>query len=203
VETPDQPPEKEAPAPPRKQRFKLSKLEILIGSLIVLGFLYLVYLVLAGEGGDGRKLEPRLKALESKVAVQTESVAKELQGLKPGLQQIETRLKALEDHQKQADAQMKQMQARPAPTPPRPVAEEKKPAQAKPPVPVAKAAPEEKKPAPPAFAREKIVHKIKKGENIYSIARKYRVYVQDVLTWNKLPANPTLKVGDSLVIYKR
>lgn len=196
MELADQPLEQEALAPAKKQRFKLSKLEILIGSLIVLGFFYLVYLVLAREGGDGRKLETRLKALESKVAVQTESVAKELQGLKPGMQQIETRLKALEDHQKQADAQMKQMQARPAPAPPKPVAEEKRPAQAK-------AVPEEKKPAPPAAAREKIVHKIKKGENIYSIARKYRVYVQDVLTWNKLPANPTLKVGDSLVIYKR
>ena len=91
---------------------------------------------------------------------------------------------------------MKQMPARPAPPPPKPVAEEKKPAQAK-------AVPEEKKPAPPAAAREKIVHKVKKGENIYSIARRYRVYVQDVLTWNKLPANPTLKVGDTLVIYKR
>lgn len=200
MEPADQPAEKEAPPPAGKQRFKPSNLEILIGSLIVLGFFYLGYLVLAKDGGDSRKLETRLKALEGKLVQQTEAVNKELQGLKPGFQQIEARLKALEDHQKQLDAhynQLKQTQARPTTPLPRPVAEEKKPP------PPSKAVAEEKKPAPPAAGKEKIVHKIKKGENIYSIARKYRVYVQDVLTWNKLPANPTLKVGDSLVIYKR
>jgi LysM repeat protein len=197
VEPEDQPTEKETPTPAGKQRFKPSSLEILIGSLIVLGFFYLGYLVLGKEGGDSRKLETRLKALEGRAGQQTDSGNKELQGLKSGLQQIEARLKTLEDQQKQLESQWKQIPARPAPPTPKPVAEEKKPAAAVKPV------AEEKKPATPATGKEKIVHKIKKGENIYTIARKYRVYVQEVLAWNKLPPNPTLKVGDSLVIYKR
>jgi LysM repeat protein len=187
VEPEDQPTEKEAPVPAGKQRFRPSSLEILIGSLIVLGFFYLGYLVLAKEGGDSRKLETRLKTLEGKMVQQTEALNKELQGLKPGFQQIESRLKALEDHQKQLDfqwSQLKQTQARSAPPPPKPGTEERKP-------------------TPPATGKEKIVHKVKKGENINTIARKYHVYVQEVLAWNKLSPNPTLKVGDSLVIYKR
>ncbi len=184
MEPEDQPTEKETPTPAGKQRFKPSSLEILIGSLIVLGFFYLGYLVLGKEGGDSRKLETRLKALEGRAGQQTDSGNKELQGLKSGLQQIEARLKTLEDQQKQLESQWKQIPARPAPPTPKPVAEEKKP-------------------ATPVAGKEKIVHKIKKGENIYTIARKYRVYVQEVLAWNKLPPNPTLKVGDSLVIYKR
>ena len=184
MEPADQPIEPEAPAPAGKQRFKPSSLEILIGILIVLGFFYLGYLVLAKEGGDNRKLDNRIKLLENKLNQQGPTLEKDLQGIKAGLQQIETRLKTLEDQEKQLDAQFKQMQARTAAVPPKPVTEEKKPA-----------------PAP--AGREKVSHKVKKGENIYGIAKKYRVSAQEVIQWNKLPANPTLKVGDSLIIYKR
>ena len=185
MESTDSTNEKEVQTGTGRQRFKPSKLEFLIGMLIVLGFFYLGYLVLAKEGGDTRKLDNRLKALESKMGQLGEAANKELPGIKAGFQQLETRLKALEDQQKQLDSQLKQMQARAAAPAPKPAVEEKKSA------------------SPPATGREKTIHKIKKGETIYSIARKYHVYVQEILQWNKLPPNPTLKVGDSLVIYKR
>ncbi|MBI5583889.1 MAG: LysM peptidoglycan-binding domain-containing protein [Deltaproteobacteria bacterium] len=186
MEPGDRSQEKELYTPTRKQRFKPSTLEILIGSLIVLGFFYLGYLVLAKEGGDTRKLETRLKALEMRVVQQGATLDQELQGLKPPFQKMETRLKGLEDSYNQLDLQLKNIKTRLVAVTPPP-----------------KTAGEEKKPPSAAPGKEKLIHKIKKGENIYSIAKKYHVYVQEILQWNNLPSNSTLKVGDSLIIFKR
>lgn len=45
-------------------------------------------------------------------------------------------------------------------------------------------------------------HKVKKGETIKSIAKKYHVSVADICQWNNLSAKKTLKVGRTLVLYK-
>ena len=65
-------PENEAPenpeiTVPRKQRFKPSVLEVMIGSMILLGIMYLAYLVLHKETGDTRGVEARIKALEARI----------------------------------------------------------------------------------------------------------------------------------------
>ncbi len=171
--------------PECKQRFRPSTLEVLIGSLIVLGLFYLGYLVLARDNGDSRKLAPRLKSLEAKVVQQEEVLDKGLQSLKPTLQQLETRLKTIENQQKQLDIQLKQIQAKATVSPPRLSGEERKPTPAA------------------ATGKERTGHKVKKGENIALIAKKYHVTPQEILQWNKLPPNPALKVGDILIINKR
>jgi len=48
---------------------------------------------------------------------------------------------------------------------------------------------------------EKIVHKVKKGETINSIAKKYNVSVQDIKTWNFIGRKGILP-GKLLIIYK-
>jgi LysM repeat protein len=183
VEVETRPPVDPSVAPICRQRFRLSKLEILIGSLILIGFLYLAYLVATRDPGDTRKLSDRIKILETKAAQQGDLLEKDLQGIKPTLQKMEERLKTMENQQKQLDNQIKQLQARPA-APPASAAEERKPA------------------AAPA-GREKILHKVKRGENIQNLARKYKVSVQELVQWNKLQPNTVLKIGDSLIIYRR
>jgi membrane-bound lytic murein transglycosylase D len=48
---------------------------------------------------------------------------------------------------------------------------------------------------------EKIIHKIKNGETIKSIAKKYNVTVQDIKTWNFI-GRKGLRPGKHLIIYK-
>lgn len=50
---------------------------------------------------------------------------------------------------------------------------------------------------------EAILHKVEKGNTIYSLSRSYQVSISELKAWNKLKSN-TLKVGDELVVgYKK
>ena len=55
---------------------------------------------------------------------------------------------------------------------------------------------EDKKPAPKA-----VVYKIKKGETLASIAKKFRVRPDDLRRWNRLPSKGKLKPGQIITIY--
>ena len=44
-------------------------------------------------------------------------------------------------------------------------------------------------------------HKIRKGENLGSIARKYRVTVKQIMRWNNM-RNTKIRAGKYLKIYK-
>jgi len=167
---------------PRKQRFKPSVLEVMIGSLILLGILYLVYLVLYKETGDTRGVEARIKTLEARIDQRGLALEKGLEGLKESSRQLEARLKALEEHRKQVDSRVEGLAAKVASAPP-------------------KAATEEKKPAASGPGKEKIAHKVKKGETLGVIAKKYRVSTQDIIQWNKLPPGKALKPDEKLIIY--
>ena len=46
-----------------------------------------------------------------------------------------------------------------------------------------------------------IYHKVKKGENLTEIAKKYKIVISDLKKWNKLKS-PKATVGQSLVIHK-
>ncbi len=48
---------------------------------------------------------------------------------------------------------------------------------------------------------EKIVHKVRKGESLKSIAKKYHVTVQDIKTWNYI-SKKGLRAGRTLIIYR-
>jgi membrane-bound lytic murein transglycosylase D len=49
--------------------------------------------------------------------------------------------------------------------------------------------------------RVKIVHRVRSGESLWSIARKYRVYVRQLREWNMLDTNNTLRLGQRLFIW--
>jgi LysM repeat protein len=180
-------PENEAPENleipvPRKQRFKPSALEVLIGSLILLGIFYLAYLVLNKETGDSRGMETRVKALEARIDQRGLALEKGLEGIKESSRQLEARLKTLEEHQKQFDSRLEGLVPKAASAPP-------------------KAASEDKKPAAASSGKEKITHKVKKGETLNLIARKYRVSTQDIVQWNKLPQGRAIRPDDKLIVY--
>jgi LysM repeat protein len=112
---------------------------------------------------------------------------------------LELRLKALEEHRKQVDARVEGLTAKAALAPPKVATDDKKsPA-------VALAPPkvqiEDKKPAASGPGKGKITHKVKKGETLIVIARKYRVSTQDIVQWNKLAQGGVIKQDDKLVIY--
>lgn len=167
---------------PRKQRFKPSVLEALIGSLILLGILYLAYLVLNQETGDTRGMEARIKALEARIDQRGLALEKGLEGLKESSRQLEARLKSLEDHRKQLDSRVEGLAAKVVAVP-------------------VKVVPEEKKPAVSSPGKEKIAHKVRKGETLSVIARKYRVSTQDIIQWNKLSSGKAIRPDDKLIIY--
>ncbi len=48
---------------------------------------------------------------------------------------------------------------------------------------------------------QSITHKVKSGETLGGIARKYRVTVKQIMAWNKL-RNTTIRIGQNLVIQK-
>ncbi|MGC9140751.1 MAG: LysM peptidoglycan-binding domain-containing protein [Caldimicrobium sp.] len=52
-----------------------------------------------------------------------------------------------------------------------------------------------------SFSEEVIYHQVKKGENLESIAQKYKVSVEDIKKWNHLKTSK-LKVGQRLLIKK-
>ncbi len=55
----------------------------------------------------------------------------------------------------------------------------------------------ERKPSP-----DYILHKVKRGESLSTIARKYRIQANDIKSWNKLSGNK-LTTGKQLKIQKR
>lgn len=56
---------------------------------------------------------------------------------------------------------------------------------------------------PPAAAggRVKIVHQVRAGDTLWSIARRYKVYVQQLREWNLLDGNDALRLGQRLNVW--
>jgi LysM repeat protein len=50
---------------------------------------------------------------------------------------------------------------------------------------------------------ERIVHVVGRGDNPWSLSRKYGVQVQDIYDWNKWERGHTLHVGDEVILYKK
>ena len=89
-----------------------------------------------------------------------------------------------------------------------------RPAPAKPAKPAASAAPEPPRPQPekpkamaapePAPGQTKLFHyKVRRGDTLYGLARKYQVKISDLRRWNpKLQGRKYLWVGESLILYR-
>lgn len=58
---------------------------------------------------------------------------------------------------------------------------------------------EVKKPEDSAISKE-IVHKVKSGDNPYTIAKKYGVSLDDLLKWNNLKKRAILQIGQELIV---
>lgn len=49
--------------------------------------------------------------------------------------------------------------------------------------------------------RNRVIHKVKKGETLFAIAANYKTTINSIRDWNNLSQNGNLKVGDRLTIY--
>lgn len=60
---------------------------------------------------------------------------------------------------------------------------------------------EKRHPAPKG--RQKITHTVRSGESLWSISRRYKVSVNSLVRWNRLPNRRVLKAGQKLKIYSK
>jgi LysM repeat protein len=163
-----------------KQRFTLSTLELLFGSLILIGILYMGYFILFRDGsGSNSQFEKRIKSLESYYNEQDTKTDKKLKTVQDGLVQLESRLKKLEALEIQTENTNKELLARISK--------------------MQKQFGEVKKPVTPQV-KEKIEYKVKKGETLQSIAKKFKVSREDLARWNKMDKNKPLLTGEVLII---
>jgi len=51
--------------------------------------------------------------------------------------------------------------------------------------------------------KTRITHRVQKGENLWSISRKYGVSTRSLIKWNQLPSKHTLAVNQTLTIWKK
>jgi LysM repeat protein len=159
----------------QKQRFKLSTLEILFGGLIVIGLIYVGYFILGQDNSAAfPKLEKKISLMEAKSSEQ--------------IGQIDNRIKALQDRQVQLETQLKGLETRQRQLETGSVKQEKRPRKVV----------EEKKSAP---AREKMQYKVRRGETLFSIARKFKVSRDDLARWNKVDRNKPVRAGEILIIF--
>ncbi len=165
--------------PHSRQRFSLSSLEILFGSLIVMGLLYVGYFVFFQESsGVSPKVEKRIKSLETTSAEQNEKIDKKIKAVQDVQTQWEDRLKKLEVRQAQLENANRELSAKIIRT-------QKNTAEAK----------------KTTTVKEKIEYKVKKGETFSTIAKKFKVSREDLARWNKTDKNRPVLIGETIIIY--
>jgi LysM repeat protein len=161
----------------KKQRFTLSFLEIIFGSLIVVGLIYIGYIIFFQDSsGTAKKLEKRIKYFETSSKDQGEKIDQKIKAIQDSQTRWESRLKALEAANQDLSVRLGKIQQQRS---------------------------EDKKPSPTSSKKAKIEHKVKKGETLQSIARKYKVSLDDLLQWNKRSKNKPVRAGDTLIIFPR
>jgi LysM repeat protein len=47
----------------------------------------------------------------------------------------------------------------------------------------------------------KVIHRVKKGDTLYTLAANYKTTVEMIRDWNNLSEDSTLRVGERLTIY--
>lgn len=157
-----------------KQRFKLSVLEILFGILILLGLIYIGYFILFQEGsGTVSKLQKKINLLETSSQEQAAKLDQRLKTIQENEAQLDGRLKSLEALNRDLLAKVGKIEKRQS---------------------------EEKK---PSASKEKIQYKVKKGETLQTIAKKFKMSTDELARLNKLDKNRPVRPGDTLVISLR
>lgn len=162
----------------RKQRFPLSSLEIVFGGLIILGLIYIGYIIFFQDSSSGSasNLEKKIRNLETISREQGEKQDKKIKEIQESQVRLESRLKTLETANQGKPANVATLQ-------PRKIIE---------------------KPPLQASAEKKLIqHKVKKGETLQKIASKYKVSPGDLLQWNKRSKNKPVRPGEILTIVAR
>ncbi len=49
----------------------------------------------------------------------------------------------------------------------------------------------------------KLTHRVRHGDSLWLIAKKYKVSVNDLVTWNRLPSKTSLIKGDEILVWKK
>ena len=52
-----------------------------------------------------------------------------------------------------------------------------------------------------AQANPKVIHKVKRGDTLWGIARRYKVKIDQLLNWNQISKSHTLRLNQSLVVF--
>lgn len=161
-----------------RQRFPLSSLEIVFGGLIILGLIYIGYIIFFQDNNSGSasSLEKKIRNLETLSREQGEKLDKKIKEIQESQTRLESRLKTLETANQGKPANVSILQP--------PKAAEKTPLQASP-------------------EKKRIQHKVKKGETLQKIAAKYKVSPGDLLQWNKRSKNKPVRPGEILTIVSR
>ena len=173
-ENQNEPAQEPVPSTDFKQRFKLSALEILFGILILLGLIYIGYFILfQGSSGTGSKLEKKINLMEANSQAQAGKLEKMINAVQEKQDLWEARLKSQEALTMELSTKIGKLEKRQT---------------------------EVNKLSP---TKEKIQYKVKKGETLQSIAKKFKVSADDLARLNKLDKNRPVRVGDTLVISSR
>jgi LysM repeat protein len=150
-----------------------------IGVLVVLGLAGLGFGLWSGLGGK------RPAAEREPSAAEIASLKSEIQHLKSEVQTLRNDLLTLKDGQKTQPEQVKGLQE--------PSIQQKAPA------PEQASQKDSLKVTKPAS--KTLIYKVKSGDSLYSVAKKFRVSPNDLLRWNRLPRNSKLKVGQTLFLH--
>ncbi|MEW6186330.1 MAG: LysM peptidoglycan-binding domain-containing protein [Thermodesulfobacteriota bacterium] len=169
------------PIPPVFQRpgpsWPLKKIGI--GVLVVLGLAGTGYGLWSGLG-RGRPVAEQVPN-STEIAI----LKSEILQLRIEVQTIQKDLQTLKEGQKTLPDQVKGLQE--------PINRPKEPLL----IPAAqKDSPRVAKPAP-----KTLTYKIKRGDSLSSVAKKFRVTSNDLLRWNRLPRNSKLKTGQILILH--
>ena len=49
--------------------------------------------------------------------------------------------------------------------------------------------------------QESLVHRVRSGDTLWGIARRYNVYISQLARWNSIRTNDTLRLGQNIVVY--
>jgi membrane-bound lytic murein transglycosylase D len=52
-----------------------------------------------------------------------------------------------------------------------------------------------------ARSGEPVVHRVKRGDTLWGIARRYKVRVRQLQHWNELATNDVLQLGQKIMVY--
>jgi LysM repeat protein len=162
------------PLPPQPASFKKWAIGLVAAAVIGFGFL----------GSWMAGIPKSLFNKPAAVAPEQQALKGELEKLRADIDLLKKDLQSMKDGQKKADEQLGKLQ------------EEVKTAKEHQALSAKKSETPARKPT-----HQAVVYKVKKGDTLKSIARKFKVKPEDIQRWNHLPAKAQLKPDQKLTIY--